>query len=93
MTLQEQEPLPPAVNRLKQQVQKWRQAKEGQFSWPNGVSFGCLLTAALELRGHPGWAWSGGIAGPVKGRGCSVMGRIMLVHRTDTFDPSLHVCW
>jgi hypothetical protein len=33
MTLPEQEPLPPAVNRLKQQVQKWRQAKDGRFAF------------------------------------------------------------
>jgi hypothetical protein len=32
MALQEQAALPQAVNRLKQQVQKRRQAKEGEFS-------------------------------------------------------------
>ena len=60
MTLPEQEPLPPAVNRLKQQVQKWRQAKDGQFSltpgafWdaavPLAVKYGvCRIARAVEL--------------------------------------------
>jgi hypothetical protein len=60
MALQEQEPLPSAVNRLKQQVQRWRQAKEGQFSltpsefWaaavPLAVKYGvCRIARAVEL--------------------------------------------
>ncbi len=32
MARPEQEPLPPAVNRLHQRVEKWRQSKKGQFS-------------------------------------------------------------
>jgi hypothetical protein len=60
MALQDQEALPQAVNRLKQQVQKWRQAKEGQFSltpgelWdaavPLAVKYGvCRITRAGSL--------------------------------------------
>ena len=60
MTLPEQEPLPPAVNRLKQQVQKWRQAKDGRFAFtpgefwdaavPLAVKFGvCRIARAVEL--------------------------------------------
>src|SRR5664279_5696829 len=46
MARQEQKPLPPAVNRLKHQVQKWRRSREGQFSitpcelWDAAVSRG-----------------------------------------------------
>jgi len=32
MARPKQEPLPPAVKRLQQRVQKWRQSKEGRFS-------------------------------------------------------------
>ena len=36
MALQEQEPLPPAVHRLRQRVQRWRQSKDGRFSLTPG---------------------------------------------------------
>lgn len=60
MALQEQKPLPTAVNRLKQQIQKWRQAKDGQLSltpgafWdaavPLAVKYGvCRIAHAVEL--------------------------------------------
>jgi len=60
MALQEQEPLPPAVNRLQQRVQQWRRAKEGRFSltpnefWnvavPLAVKFGvCRIARTVGL--------------------------------------------
>ena len=49
MALQEQEPLPPAVNRLKQQVQKWRQAKDGQFSLTPDAFWDAAVPRAVEL--------------------------------------------
>ena len=48
MALQEQEPLPPAVNRLKQQVQRWREAKEGQFSLTPGELWNAAVPLALK---------------------------------------------
>lgn len=60
MALHEHEPLPPAVNRLQQQVQNWRRSKEGRFSimpgelWeaavPLAVKYGvCRIARAVEL--------------------------------------------
>ena len=48
MALQEQEPLPPAVNRLKQQVQKWRKAKDGQFSLTPGAFWDAAVPLAMK---------------------------------------------
>ncbi len=48
MALQEQEPLPPAVNRLKQQVQRWREAKEGQVSLTPGELWNAAVPLALK---------------------------------------------
>ena len=45
MARPEQEPLPPAVNRLHQRVEKWRQSKNGQFS----ITPGELWEAAVPL--------------------------------------------
>jgi hypothetical protein len=60
MVHQEQETLPPAVNRLRQRVEKWRQSKQGQFSltpvelWdaavPLAVKYGvCRIARAVGL--------------------------------------------
>ena len=48
MALQEQEPLPPAVNRLKQQVQNWRKAKDGQFSLTPGAFWDAAVPLAMK---------------------------------------------
>ena len=48
MARHEQEPLPPAVNRLKCQVQKWRQAKEGQFSLTPGEFWDAAVPLAVK---------------------------------------------
>ena len=45
MARPKQEPLPPAVNRLHQRVEKWRQSKKGQFSATPGE----LWEAAVPL--------------------------------------------
>ena len=45
MARPKQEPLPPAVNRLYQRVEKWRQSKKGQFS----ITPGELWEAAVPL--------------------------------------------
>jgi len=60
MALQEQKPLPPAVNRLHQQVQEWRRSKDGRFAltpsefWdaavPLAVKYGvCRISRAVGL--------------------------------------------
>ncbi len=45
MARPKQEPLPPAVKRLHQRVEKWRQSKKGQFS----ITPGELWEAAVPL--------------------------------------------